>query len=197
MHFVKAQIAAYFNRYIRFSPEEIDAFYSSLQFKTYKKNEHILKEGQICKHRFFLVAGLVRSYYINLKGVENVVQFAVEQWWFTNLESYVSGQPSVISIQALEDSEVLYIEKSHLESHFDKNPKLERVFRVIAENTLIAIQRRNEFFMKASGEEKYEHLVTLIPQLVRRVPQYMIASYLDMTPEHLSAVRKKAGIKSS
>jgi len=197
MNSAKSQIELYFNRYLSFTSNEIDSFYSALEPRRYKKHEYLLSEGQVCRHRYFLTKGLVRSYYLNPKGVEQVVQFAVEQWWFTNFESFVSNQPSTLNIQALEAVEVLCIEKGLLETHFDKNPKLERVFRIIAENTLIAIQRRNEFYMKASGEEKYEHLITQIPQLVRRVPQYMIASYLDMTPEHLSTVRKRAGAAAS
>lgn len=188
---MKAALAHYLHKYAPFSTNEIDQIYQSLTIKKLLKGDYLLQEGQVCQHQFFLYQGLTRSYYINQKGIDQIVQFAIENWWVTDMESFILETPSLVSIQTLEKCTVLCLHKEDLERLYRTLPKLERVFRVISERMLIALQRRNEFFMKAPSEEKYLNIVQKIPNLINRVPQYMIASYLDMTPEHLSAIRKK------
>lgn len=187
---MKQQLSNYLNRYVSFSEDELDLFYSFLTPKTFRKKEYLLKEGESCKDKFFITEGLVRIYKIDPKGNEKIAHFGIENWWMTNMESFILEQPSLLYIQALEFTTVLTISKSKLEMAFEKIPKLERLFRIITENMFVAIERKNELYMKFSSKERYHNLVDHIPGFAQRVPQYMIASYLDITPEYLSEIRK-------
>ena len=187
---MKQQIKEYLNRYVHFEEEEVDQFFSRLQHKAFPKKSYLLQAGKTCRHKFFLVKGLVRCFYIDDQGTDRTVQFAIENWWVTNMESFLREKPSQVSIQAMEDTEILLLTKNNLDELYEAIPKLERLFRITTENMLVAIQNRHEFYMKKSGREKYDLILEHIPELAQRVPQYILASYLEMTPEHLSALRK-------
>ena len=187
---MKEQIKNYLNRYVAFEDAEIDDFYANLKPKTFRKKEYLLKQDQICKSNFFISEGLVRSFYIDEKGNEKIIQFAIENWWVTNVESFIQDMPSAINIQAIEDTTALVLYKNDLDQLYKSIPKLERLFRMITENTLIAVQRNNNFFSKKSSKERYFNFVNSFPGFAQRVPQYMIASFLDITPEYLSELRK-------
>ena len=134
---------------------------------------------------------MVRQFRVEENGNESISAFGIENWWITNLDSFINKTPTINSIQAIEETTVLQITNTQLEDLYVKVPQLERVFRIIAENTLIALQRKDEIYMKKSSKERYFILVAQIPDFAQRVPQYMIASYLDITPEYLSEIRKK------
>ncbi len=187
---MEEQIKKYFNKYVKFTDTEIAKINSKLTMHTFQNKEFIVHEGQICRSKYFILKGLVRSFYINAKGNEKITQFAIENWWVTNLESFVKETPSLISIQALEETTVLSINKTDLEELLISIPKLEKLFRIITENMLIAIQRKNEIYMQMKNKDLYYHFVKNFPNFIQRVPQYMIASYLEMTPEYLSEIRK-------
>ncbi|WP_428741721.1 Crp/Fnr family transcriptional regulator [Tenacibaculum sp.] len=187
---MKQQIKKYFNRYVEFSDAEINEIYSKLTARTYKKKEFILCEGQICKSNYFIINGLVRSFYIDSKGNEKITQFALENWWITNMESFANKTPSLSSIQALEQTQVLLINKKELEKLYLSMPKLERLFRIITEKMLIASQRRSDIYLQMTSKDRYNDLIKKFPGFSQRVPQYMIASYLEITPEYLSELRK-------
>lgn len=187
---MKEQIKTYFNRYVEFSDAEIDEIYLNLTPKLFQKKEYLLKEQSVCKYKYFIIKGIVRSFYIDTKGNEKITQFAIDNWWVTNMESFIKETPSTISIQALEETEILIIDKDNLESLFYHIPKLERLFRIITENMLIAIQRKNDIYLQMKSKNRYDDLVKHFPDFIQRVPQYMIASYLEITPEYLSELRK-------
>jgi len=188
---MKQQLHNYLNRYVSFSETEVDMFYEVLTPKTFNKKDYLLKEGELCKDKYFIIEGLVRIYKIDAKGNEKIAHFGLENWWMTNMESFILQEPSLLYIQAIENTKVLAISKMNLELAFQKIPKLERLFRIITENMFVAIERKNELYMKYSSKERYHNLVDHIPDFAQRVPQYMIASYLDITPEYLSEIRKK------
>lgn len=188
---IQQQLKKYINRYIPFSDQETTSFLKHIELNTYLRKEVLLNTNQICKQHFFIINGLLRAHYISEKGTDKIIQFALENWWITNLESYVRETPSTFTIDALEDSTILSISKEKLELAFIEIPKLERLFRIISENTLVAIQRKNEFYMKLNSKERFMTLLESIPDFLQRVPMYMIASYLDITPEYLSEIRKK------
>lgn len=187
---MKEQIKLYFNRYVEFNDSEIDEFYSKTEVKIFQKHDYILREGQICKYNYFVISGLVRSFYINHKGKDNITQFALENWWLTNMESFISQNPSHLSIQAIEKTQILIITKDNLEQLYVSIPKLERLFRIITEKMLIANQRRHDFYLQMKSKDRYECFINFFPDFTQRVPQYMIASYLKFTPEYLSELRK-------
>jgi len=187
---MKEQIKKYFSRYVEFSDTEIDEIYSRLISETFQKKDYILREGQICKSNHFIISGLVRSFYIDNKGNEKIAQFALENWWVTNMESFINKTPSRSSIQALEKTEILIINKEELEKLYVSIPKLERLFRIITENMLIANQRKNDIYFQMKSKDRYVSLINHFPNFTQRVPQYMIASYLEISPEYLSELRK-------
>ncbi|WP_452598662.1 Crp/Fnr family transcriptional regulator [Pontimicrobium sp. MEBiC01747] len=189
---MKNQIRTYFNRYVAFSDAEIDLFYSKLLVKTINKKDYLLKEQTICKYNYFIIKGVVRSFYIDVKGNEKITQFAIDNWWVTNMESFIKQTPSTQYIQALEETTVLYLSKDTLEQLYKELPKLERLFRIITENMLIANIRKKDIFLQMKSKERYTDFVKKLPNFIQRVPQYMIASYLEITPEYLSELRRQS-----
>lgn len=187
---MKEKLKKYFERYVNLSEEELELLFQKLDVVNLNKKEFVLKEGTICKHKYFILEGLVRFFEVSENGNESITQFGIENWWITNLDSFINETPSRQSIQALENSKLLQISKSDLEKLYISIPILERAFRIITENMLIAIQRKDEIFMKRTSKERYYNLVNTIPNFAQRVPQYMIASYLNITPEYLSEIRK-------
>ncbi|MCX2681710.1 Crp/Fnr family transcriptional regulator [Galbibacter sp. EGI 63066] len=187
---MKEQLRTYLNRYISLTDTELNLFFNHLTEDFFSKKEYLLKPGETCKYKYFITKGLIRTFYIDEKGDEKITQFAIENWWVTNMESFTLQLPSKQYLQAIEDTAVLKIDKENLEQVFAKVPKLERAFRIMTENMLIAIQRNHDFYQKMNSKERYEHMVKAQPKFTQRVPQYMIASYLEITPEYLSSLRK-------
>lgn len=187
---MKEQLSEYLNRYQPFSTEEIDTIYSYMKVRTFQKKEHLLLEGEVCSHYYFILSGLVRSYLIDDKAQEKIVRFGIENWWITEHTSFYETSPSRYYIQALEPTQVLTLSKRHLEQLFDSVPKLERVFRIILEKLLTALIKKHEIYEKMSSREHYEEFLRNLPEFSTRIPQYMLASYLDITPEYLSSLRK-------
>lgn len=186
----ESQLYEYLKRYVSINHDEIGLLFEYIREENFKNKEYLLQQGDICRYKYFILNGLVRTYHIDDKGTEKITQFAIENWWVSNIESFVLERPSEQYIQAIENTTVLKISKEDLESAFQKIPKLERAFRMITENMLIAIQRRYEFYQKKSSKERYQYMVDSLPGFTQRVPQYMIASYLEISPEYLSTVRK-------
>jgi len=133
----------------------------------------------------------LRSYSLNEKGIEHLVQFAMEGWWISDQYSVLTGEPSVYNIDALEDSEILLISNASFENMLEAVPKMEKYFRVLMQNSMIAMQRRLVASLSLTAEEKYTRMINAYPDIIQRVPQHMIASYLGITPETLSRIRKQ------
>jgi len=168
---------------------EIDLLESCLSLFTIKKKEHVLQEGQACNTLYFIIKGCMRQYIINSKGTEQTLQFGIENWWITDYLSYHNHTPSHFYIQAVEKSEVIAIEKSNLEAILFQIPKLERYFRIVSQKSFGAAQMRIKFLFTMSAEERFHHMNNLFPEFVQRVPQYMLASYLDFSAEFMSKIR--------
>ena len=163
--------------------------------KKIRKKQTLLLEGDICTYNAFIEKGILRSYTIDEKGNEHSVQFAFEGWWITDLSSFLLGQTSTYTIEALEDSELLLLTSSAREELMDVLPKFERYQRLLLQNAYIALQTRINAALNDSAEEKYVKLSIAYPEVVARVPQHMIASYLGLTPETLSRVRKQLSLR--
>jgi len=176
-------------KFIILEPSEIDVLESILDITNIKKKQHVLQEGQVCTTMYFITKGCFRQYIINDKGIEQTLQFGIENWWITDYLSYHNHTPSNFYIQAVENSEVIAIEKSVLESLLIQIPKLERYFRIVSQKTFGAAQMRIKFLFTMSAEERYHHFNNLNPEFVQRVPQYMLASYLDFSAEFMSKIR--------
>lgn len=184
-------LCEYIERYVSFSETEIDIFSSYLKTKKLKKKEFLLKEGQTCKSRYFITKGCVRLFYIDNKGNEQIIHFAIDNWWVTDYESLINKTSSKLYIQATENTELIELPQEKFNELCQKLPHTERLFRKIMEKTYIAIQKRIEYMYRLSGEELFNTFISVNPEFTQRVPQYMIASYLGMTPEFVSKIRKK------
>ena len=189
---MREALQQYLKRYASFSNSEIETIYECMECIEIPKKGFLLEAGNLCEHRFFIVKGLVRVYAMDEKGVDQITGFAIEHWWVTQLDSFVLGVPSSTFIQALEPTTVLAIHKDNLEVLYQKVPQLERVFRLITERWLVALQRKSQVYMKFSSKDRYYSLIESFPDFAQRVPQYMLASYLGISPEYLSEIRKQA-----
>jgi CRP-like cAMP-binding protein len=150
-----------------------------------------LQEGDVCKFTAFVEKGALRMYSLDEKGGEHILQFAMEEWHIADLYSFLTGEPSTYNIEAMEDCELVLISKQSHDELLDKLPKYERYMRLQITNAYIALQRRITSVISMPLDERYSNLNRDYPHIVQRVPQHMIASYMGLTPETLSRVRKK------
>lgn len=171
------------------SLKELDEFVNDFSIHKIAKKEYLLQNNQQAKFLYFIIKGCFRSFFINKKGVEKNIHFAIENWWTTDYDSFLTTTPTQLNIQALENSTVLKISKEKLHQHLDQSLELNKYFRIIQEKVRVADQRRLYFIFDFSGEEIYDHFRTHNPEFMQRVPQYMLASYLGFTPEFLSKIR--------
>lgn len=163
--------------------------------KKIRRRQYLLQEGDVCRHLVFVEKGLLRSYNVDEKGTEHMIHFALEGWWMSDTYSFLSGEVSSYNIDAIEDSELLLITLQGFEEMMLKVPVMERYFRILFQNNIISKERRLISSISDSAEEKYVRLAESSPQLVQRIPLNMVASYLGITPETLSRIRKKLAKK--
>jgi CRP-like cAMP-binding protein len=185
-------LLAHINQYILLPEDEASTVFAKY-FKVHEsgKKEYLQKEGAVSKSIYFVDKGRLMMYYINNKSANQIVQFAIEKWWMADYNSFMNNIPSEYYIQTVEKSNIISIEFSQLESLLKEIPQLERYFRIIAQRALAASQIRTKYLYEMSKEEFYQHFCTSFPEFVQRIPQYMVASYLGLTPEYVSELRKK------
>ena len=179
------------NSIVPISKEEFDYCKTLFLSKKLRKRRYFLQEGDVCKYQAFVEKGILRSYTIDKKGSEHILQFASEGWWMADLSSYLTNEPSFLNIDAIEDSELLLITRSSWEEAMKKIPSLEHYFRIILQKHLVATQKRLLQSLSETAEEKYIRFVNTYTDCLQRVPQHMIASYLGIKRETLSRVRKQ------
>ena len=179
------------NNRVHLTDEEFNICTKFFISRKLKKHQFLLNEGDVCKYVGFINSGCLREYSIDNKGVEHIIQFAIEDWWVSDLHSFLSGLPATFNIDALHDSEVLLIEKSAREELLNSCPKMERFFRLLIESNHVATQQRIADSLSTSAEERYLKFIKTYPKLFEQVPQNHIASYLGITPQSLSRIRKE------
>ncbi len=166
------------------------AFLRILEIKTFKKKEFLLQEGKICNKITFINSGCTRLFY-NVEGVENTIQFFFADSWYTDYASFLTGQPSLENMQALEESEVVQFKKEDLYKLYGTMPIFDRVGRIFAENAYLSVSQLNQMKTNEEPEIRYKNLLKTRPELVQQIPQHYIASYLGIKPETLSRIRKR------
>jgi CRP-like cAMP-binding protein len=157
-----------------------------------RKRQYFLQEGDVCKYIGFIVKGSARTFTVDEKGHENILKLAVENWWLADFESFYLLTPSRFNIEALEDLEVLQSTNAQIEEFLKQIPAFSAMANVISQNYTIANQKRMQAAMSYTAEERYEDLISNYPQFLQRFPQNMIASYLGLSPETLSRIRKNS-----
>lgn len=183
------------SRHIQLTQEETDFFTGILQVKKLRRRQYLVQEGNISRMECYINKGCLRSYHLDDKGIEHVVQFGIEDWWIGDMHSFITGRPAKFNVDALEDSELLCIDKNDLEILYAKVPKFERFFRILIQNSFVVQQERILNSMMQSAEQRYLNFIERYPQFEQRLPQHQVASYLGISPETLSRIRKQIAEK--
>ncbi|HKO80280.1 MAG TPA: Crp/Fnr family transcriptional regulator [Chitinophagaceae bacterium] len=178
-------------KHVSLTEEETTFFTSLLTYKEITKKTCLLAEGQACKNLSYVLSGALRSYCMNKEDKESTIMFAVSDWWVTDMYCYLNQKPAMTYIEAIEDSCILQLSKEHFDTLLNTVPKFERFFRILMQNAYTREQLRIIENLSLTAEERYDGFLSKYPQIVKQVTQKQIASYLGITPEFLSAIRKK------
>jgi CRP-like cAMP-binding protein len=188
-------IIEHFSNYTPLDDLEIIELRSKISEKKVKRRQFILQEGDVCKHISFVVDGCLKMYKVDNKGSEHNLQFSIENGWIADLGSFYSGKQSELYIEALEQSTILQIKHVDMIYLYTNYPKFDRIFRVLIENAFIKIQKRVLQNISSTAEERYLDFLNNYPNLFNRISNVQIASYIGVTPEFLSKIRKNITTK--
>lgn len=184
------RLIEHFETYLPLNEEEKKWVEARAILRKIKRRQMILQEGFVCKHYSFVLEGCFRMYGMDDKGTEHNIQFAAENDWIADIGSFHSGKPSQLFIEAIESSIILQIEKQDLYFLYTNIPKLDRIFKVIIENKYVELQDRVLQNISSTAQQRYLNFLEQYPTLSLRLPNVQIASYLGITPEFLSKIRK-------
>lgn len=179
------------SKHITLTDEEKDYFISILQPKKLRRRQYLVQAGEPCRYECFINKGCLRQYYIDAKGLERILSFAIEDYWMSDMYGLITGQPALTNIDALEDCELILIDKNAFEELLIRVPKFERFFRIILQRAFVSHQRRIIENISLQADERYCRFVERYPALEQRLPQKQIAAYLGITPESLSRIRRQ------
>lgn len=180
---------------VPFTGEQLELLKPYFIPKKLRKRQYLLNAGDVCQYLTFVEKGMLRSFTVDDEGREYVVQFAIEGWWISDVGSFHSGQEAMYNIEALEDCEVLNLNHQAMDEMMARLPQMETYFRLLMQNNIVALQRRVVAYMSLTAEEKYLKLMEIAPDILNRASQQHIASYLSITPETLSRIRKQVASK--
>ncbi len=178
-------------RHISLTPEETEFFTSLLHSKSLETGAFLLREGDVCRYETFITEGCLKTYYLDENGVEHIIDFLIEEWWADDLYSFFKGTASKWNIKAIENTRVIQISKTNLELLYQKIPKFERFFRILFQNAYISQRDQINSILSAPAEERYISFLRQKPYAEKRFSQKDIASYLGITPQFLSTLKKK------
>jgi CRP-like cAMP-binding protein len=178
-------------KHILLTKEQETYFLSLLQDKKIKKKHFLSQEGDLSKGPVFVTDGILRSYTIDKNGFEHILQFAPPGWWMADMFSLVTNQPGTLSIDAIDNTEVLLLPKKALDKLYNDIPAFERFFRILAEKALVTFQQRLMASLSLTAKERYADFCRLYPSLIECLPQKQVASYIGVTPEFLSKMLNK------
>lgn len=185
----RAAIIQHTQKLISLDEAEQDYFLSLLQERKLLRKEFLLHEGDVCEQSAFVLSGCLRAYSVDENGVEHILQFAPQNWWITDMFSFLSGKPAHLNIDALEDSEILILSKSNQELLYEKVPKFERYFRTLIQNSTVASRQRVLDNLELSAKKRFAKFCKTYPSLINSLPQKQIAAYIGVTPEFMSKMK--------
>lgn len=184
-------LVKHIGKFCSIDPAKLSLLEPFFECRTYKKKELLLSEQHRCYEKFFIVKGCVNLYYLKQNGVEQTIDFAIENWWTSDFMAFQHGAPSQFSIRAVETTEVLCITADNQRKLLQEVPELNEYFHLVFQKAYAASQIRFRIIYELSKEELYHHFSEHFPGFIQRVPQYLLASFLNFTPEYLSEIRKK------
>jgi CRP-like cAMP-binding protein len=187
-------LIASLSKHIFLTTEEIKFFTSLLKSRSLAKGDYLLREGEVCKYETFVIKGCLKTYYQDENGFEHVIDFLIEEWWANDLYSLFTQTASKLNIKAIENTEVLQISKNNLEILYQKIPSFERFFRILFQNAYIAQREQINSTLSSPAKERYLLFLQKKPYAEKRFSQKDIASYLGITSQFLSALKKKIRI---
>jgi CRP-like cAMP-binding protein len=185
------RLRTHMTRRVQLSDQEFTRCAEFFVPRRLRRRQFLLQEGDVCRHLAFVDEGCLREYTVDARGEEHVLQFAIEDWWISDLHSFLAGVPSQRNIDALQDSEVLLLEREARDRLLEEVPAMERFFRLLLEGNYVATHRRIEEALSDSAEERYLAFQKTYPALVEQIPLNQVASYLGITPQSLSRIRKE------
>ncbi len=189
---IKAQaFISFINKYITLTKKEETILLSKVTHRKYLKGQYVVQQGDLCKYSGFVISGCTRTFYLNDEGQEHIVMFSAENWWASEIGSFVTQTPSDYNVQCIEDTELIQLSYNDQEVLFKEIPKLERFFRLILEKAFVASQKRIVRNFSLTAKEQYLQFKIDYPELEQRIPQYMVASYLGITKEFLSKIKSQ------
>lgn len=186
-----SQLKKNISNYISITDFELNQFCNLFTKKTIKKKEFILQQGEVCRFEAYINKGLFSVYRVDENGQNKVLYFALEDWWITDIDSFINQTTSHLYIQALEKSEVLFISKENKEFAYENFPFVEKLFRKMTQKTHVALQNRMIETLSKTADERYLDFLLKYPSLSQRLTNIQIAAYLGVTHEFLSRIKKK------
>jgi len=184
-------LTAHIKKFCSIAPDKLSLLEPCFEHRTFRKKDFLLEEGFHCHEKFFIVKGCVQVCYLKQNGVEQTIDFAIENWWTSDFAAFQQGAVAQLSIRAVEPTEALCITAARQRELLDKVPELSAYFHLIFQKAYAAAQIRIRILYELSKEELYRQFSQDFPDFVQRVPQYLLASFLGFTPEYLSEIRKK------
>lgn len=176
---------------IALTNQEESLLLSKVSSRKYLKGQYILQQGDSCKFLNFIISGTTKTFHIDKDGNEHIFRFAIENWWATDLPSFLNQETSNTNIQCLKDTEVVQISLKDLEELYLKLSELEHFFRILFQKVSITLEKRIITNLSFSAKEKYLLFTEEYPEFEQRIPQYMIASYLGISKQYLSEIRNQ------
>ncbi len=181
----------YINRVVTLTGEEESMLVSMCSHRKLLKGQYFLQQGDVCKFSGFVISGCTKTFYVDEEGQEHVIMFSIEDWWTSDMGSYITQKPADFNVQCLENTELIQFSYENQQQMMQEIPKLERFFRIIIERAFVASQKRIVRNMSMSAKDRYLFFRNEYPKIEQRIPQYLIASYLGITKEFLSKIKSQ------
>lgn len=182
--------------YIEISDDKLEKYCSAFRLQKIKKKDFLLREGDICEAEGFVMNGCFKVFRTDSNADEQILYFAVEDWWISDIDSFINQIPSQLNIQAIEDSKILLISKDDKEKLYLEIPEIERLMRLKFQMSIIALQRRIIDNLSKPSDERYQDFLKKYPKTAHRLTNIQIGAYLGVTPEFISRIRRKMVSKS-
>lgn len=179
------------SRFIELTDLEKQKYISLLKEVNIKKRDFLLQAGDVARYEYFITKGCLKTYSIDEEGKQHISMFGIEDYWTTDMASFISGEPSHFFVEALEDTELLAMPRANYDRLFQEIPKFERFYRILYQRSLMSYIRRSNLNISMTAEERYIRFMERYPHIVRRIKQKDLAAYIGVTPEFISMIKLK------